>query len=44
MDKIYSKVKPGTLLHMVNKLEDIEGRTDIAPESEFLQLATLKME
>ena len=43
MDKIYSKVEPDTLLHIVNRLDEIEGRTDIAPEEEFLQLATLKM-
>ena len=33
-----------TLLHIVNRLDEIEGRTDIAPENEFIQLATLKME
>ena len=44
MKKIYSKVKPNTLLHIVNRLDEIEGRTDIAPENEFIQLATLKME
>ena len=43
MKKIYSKIEPKTLLHLVNRLEDIEGRTDIAPTEEFLQLATLKM-
>ena len=44
MKKIYSKVKPNTLLHIVNRVDEIEGRTDIAPENEFIQLATLKME
>ena len=44
MKKIYSKVEPTTLLHIINRLDEIDGRTDIAPESEFLQLATLKME
>jgi cupin fold WbuC family metalloprotein len=44
MDKIYSKVEPQTLLHIINRLEDIQDRTDIAPVEEFLQLATLKME
>lgn len=43
MEKIYSKVQPGVLLHLVNRLDEIEGRTDIAPVEEFLQLATLKM-
>tara|TARA_A100001011_G_scaffold166717_1_gene175467 strand:+ start:1617 stop:2027 length:411 start_codon:yes stop_codon:yes gene_type:complete len=44
MKKIFSKVNPNILLHIVNRLDEIEGRTDIAPENEFIQLATLKME
>ena len=44
MNKIYSKVKPDTLLHLVHRLDEIEGRTNVAPENEFIQLATLKME
>ena len=44
MKKIYSKVKPDTLLHLVHRLDEIEGRTNVAPENEFIQLATLKME
>jgi len=44
MKKIYSKVEPTTLLHIINRLNEIDGRTDIAPENQFLQLATLKME
>jgi hypothetical protein len=43
MEKIYSKVQPGVLLHLINRLVEIEGRTDVAPVEEFLQLATLKM-
>jgi hypothetical protein len=53
MKKIYSKTKPGTLLHIVNRLNDPEmedlqekkggGRVDIAPETEFLQVAALQM-
>ena len=43
MEKIYSKVEPGILLHLINRLDEIEGRTDVAPVEEFLQLATLKM-
>lgn len=43
MEKIYSKVQPGTLLHLINRVDEIEGRTDVAPVEEFLQLATLKM-
>ena len=43
MKKIYSKVKPDTLLHLVHRLDEIKGRTNVAPENEFIQLATLKM-
>ena len=43
MEKIYSKIKPTLLLHLVNRLNEIDGRTDVAPVEEFLQLATLKM-
>ena len=44
MKKIYSKVEPNTLLHLVHRLEEIEGRTNVAPPEEFIQLATLRME
>lgn len=43
MEKIYSKLKPETLLHLVNRRSDFNGRTNIAPESEFLQLASLQL-
>lgn len=43
MEKIYSKVQPGVLLHLINRLNEVQGRTDVAPVEEFLQLATLKM-
>ena len=43
MEKIYSKVD-GRLLHIVNRLEDIEGRSEVVPEDNFIQCATLKME
>ena len=43
MEKFYSKTTPNLLLHLVNRLSEIKGRTDIAPVEEFLQLATLKM-
>jgi hypothetical protein len=44
MEKIYSKVEPEKLLHLVYRVDEITGRTNIAPEEEFLQLASLKME
>ena len=42
MKKIYSKNNE-TLLHIINRLSDIDGREDVIPEDNFLQLATLKM-
>jgi cupin fold WbuC family metalloprotein len=44
MQKIYSKINPDILLHIVHRLDEIEGRTNVVPENQFLQLATLKME
>ena len=44
MKKIYSKVEPEILLHLINRLDEIKGRTDIATKNQFIQLATLKME
>ena len=44
MELIYSKRKPEKLLHIINRMDDINGRTDVAPESQFIQLATLRME
>ena len=52
MKKIYSKIKPDKLLHLVHRLDDIENlpsenglaRENVAPDDEFLQLATLRMD
>jgi hypothetical protein len=44
MLKIYSKIKPDVLLHVINRLEDFEGRTEIIPSNNFIQCASLKME
>ena len=44
MQKIYSKVQPDKLLHIINRFDDIKSRTDIVPEEHFIQCATLKME
>jgi hypothetical protein len=52
MEHIYSKIDPSKLLHLVHRLEDIESlstkdglaRINVAPEKEFLQLATLHMD
>jgi len=43
MEKIFSKIDPKILLHLVHRFNEINGRTNIAPENEFLQLASLKM-
>jgi len=42
MKNIYSKID-GRLLHIINRLSDIDGRTEIVPEDNFIQCATLKM-
>ena len=49
MEKIYSKVEPNKLLHMVHRADEfdtIEGdgiRRDVVGEKEFIQLSALKM-
>ena len=43
MIKIYSKVEPDKLLHIVNRLHEIQGRTEIIPEDNFLQCATIDL-
>ena len=42
--KIYSKIVPNKLLHMVNHLTDIEDRHDICPTDQYLQCATLELQ
>jgi hypothetical protein len=44
MEKIYSKVQKDKLLHVINRLHEIENRTEVIPEDNFIQCATLKME
>lgn len=44
MKYIYSQIQPKKLLHVINKINDIVDRSNIAPDHQFLQLATLKME
>jgi len=44
MEKIYSKVEPDLLLHVINRLSDIDGRTDLIPEDNFIQCSTLTMD
>ena len=44
MEKIYSKVEEGKLLHIINRLDEIYGRQEVVPEDNFIQCATLKMD
>jgi hypothetical protein len=44
MEKIYSKVEPNKLLHIINRVSEIEGRNDIVDGENFIQCATLRME
>ena len=44
MLKIYSKKNSDLLLHIINRLEDIDSRTNIVPDNNFIQCSTLKME
>jgi len=44
MEKIYSKVKPDFLLHIICRVEDFkEGRQDIVPPDEFIQCSMLEL-
>lgn len=43
MEKIYSKVEKDKLLHIINRLSDIDTRTDIVDSNQFIQCASLKM-
>ena len=43
MEKIYSKTTPELLLHMIYRLSEVEGRTNIVPDDEYLQLASIQM-
>ena len=44
MKHIYSKAQPDLLLHIMNRRSDIEGRTNLVPDENFIQCSTLKME
>ena len=45
MEKIYSKVDPTKLLHLIQRLDEIkEPRVDLIPEEHFIQCSILKME
>ena len=45
MEKIYSKVIPNKLLHIIVRKDDLKpGRTDVVPEDDFIQCAILNMQ
>ena len=45
MEKIYSKIDPSKLLHIIIRKKDIvPGRKDIVPEEHFIQCSHLNME
>jgi hypothetical protein len=45
MEKIYSKVDPSKLLHLIVRKDDITpGRQDVIPEENFIQCSILNME
>jgi len=44
MKNIYSKIQPTKLLHIINRLSDIDSRTNIVPGENFIQCASLRMQ
>ena len=44
MEKIYSKVDPSRLLHIISRMSEIDGRVDIVPADNFIQCSLLCME
>jgi len=44
MKKIYSKVEPERLLHIVVRLEEIKGRTQLVPDDNFIQCSSMEMQ
>ena len=45
MEKIYSKIDPNKLLHLIIRKKEITpGRQDIVPEDNFIQCSILNME
>lgn len=44
MEKIYSKIDPQRLLHIINRKSNIaEKRSDISPDNEFLQVSCFSL-
>jgi len=43
MEKIYSEIEPGRLLHIIARISEADGRKEIVPENNFIQCAMLKL-
>jgi len=43
MRKIFSKIEPNVLLHIVNKSDEIGERQDMCPPDEFIQMACFEL-
>tara|TARA_Y100001973_G_C5201086_1_gene337734 strand:+ start:347 stop:757 length:411 start_codon:yes stop_codon:yes gene_type:complete len=44
MRHLYSNVKKDLLLHTINRYDEIvDGRTDLSPEEQYIQVSSLKM-
>lgn len=44
MEKIYSKVDPNRLLHIIHRLDEFDGRNELVPADNFIQCSSLKMD
>ena len=44
MEKIYSKIQPNKLLHLINRVDEIKGRTELISPENFIQCASLHMD
>ncbi len=44
MKKIFSRKEPSKLLHIINRFDEITTRTNVVPDHQFLQLATMKLD
>ena len=44
MEKIYSKIEPDRLLHIIYRLDEFNGRQELVPADNFIQCSSLKMQ
>tara|TARA_B100000579_G_C22606585_1_gene745191 strand:- start:239 stop:664 length:426 start_codon:yes stop_codon:yes gene_type:complete len=44
MKKIFSLKEPSKLLHIINRFEEIIDRTNVVPDEQFIQLATMRLD